>query len=140
MPRTLDGRVRTVVAAVAIALVVIVPLVLLFAGGGDGDDAAEEAPDATALRIERAANQLIVYVEPADNVPERAGGARRVVLRCVDASDQLVIAQDEAWPFTDTDAGTLDAHAHVTLDPGTLDAVSSCHLLGTEPRLEGAAP
>jgi len=133
-----DGRVRTVVAAIVVALVLIVPLVALFAGGGD--DASESKEAGGGLRIEHSGSQLIVYVDPADNTPERAGGARRVILRCVDGGERIVVAQDEAWPFTDTDAGTLDPHAHVTLDPGTMDAVSSCHVLGTEPRLEGAAP
>jgi hypothetical protein len=137
MPATLEGRARTVLAAVVVALILIVPLVLLFAGSG-GDD--EDPASSGGLRIERSGGQLIVYVDPAYNTPARTGGARRVILRCLDGGDRIVISQDEAWPFTDTDAGTLDPHAHVTLDPGTLDAVRNCHVLGTEPRLEGAAP
>jgi hypothetical protein len=135
----LDGRVRTVLAAIAVALVLIVPLVLLFAGGG-GDDDGDGEPQESGLRLERSATELIAYVEPADNVPERAGGARSVTLRCVDADDRLVIAANQAWPFADTDGGTLDAHAHLPLDPASLDAVASCRVLGTEPLLAGAAP
>jgi hypothetical protein len=131
--------VRTVLAATAVALVLVVPLVLLFVGGDDDGDGEPQARG-SGLRIERSGAQLIVYLRPADNVPDRAGGARRVVLRCVDGGQRIVVAQDEAWPFTDTDGGTLDPHAHVTLDPATMDAVSSCHVLGTEPLLEGAAP
>jgi hypothetical protein len=140
MPRTLDGRVRTVLATAAIALVLVVPLVLLFAGGGDDEDEPAE-PERAGLRIERfGGSQLIVFLDPAVNTPERAGGARAVTLRCVDASDRLVIAQDAAWPLTDTDAGTLDPHVHVSLDPAALEAVATCRVLGTEPLLEGAAP
>jgi hypothetical protein len=129
--------VRTVLAVVAVALVLIVPLVLLFAGGGNnGDEPAE--PAAGGLRLERAGSELIVYVNPADNVPERAGGARAVTVRCTDADDRLVIEANQAWPFADTDGGKLDAHAHLPLDPASLDSVRSCRVLGTEPLLEGS--
>jgi hypothetical protein len=128
----------TVLAAAVIALVLIVPLVLLFAGGGSDDDGTEA--HGSDLRVERFGSELVVSVEPADNVPERAGGARSVTLRCVDSDDQLVAAQDEAWPFTDTDGDTLNPHAHVPLDPGRQALVRSCRLIGTEPLLEGALP
>jgi hypothetical protein len=137
MPRTLEGRVRTVLAVVAVALVLIVPLALLFAGGGGDDDESAE-PQSGGLTIERAASELLVYVEPADNVAARSGGARSVTLRCVDADDQLVAAQDEAWPFADTDGGTLKPHAHVPLESAQQELVSSCRLVGTEPLLEGS--
>jgi hypothetical protein len=139
MPRTLDGRVRTVLAVVAIGLVLIVSLALLFAGGGDdGDESPEES--GSGLLIERFGTELLVTVEPTDNVAERAGGARSVTLRCVDADDQLVAAQDEAWPFAETDGGTLKPHAHVPLEAAQQELVSSCRLVGTEPLLEGSLP
>jgi hypothetical protein len=139
MPRTLDGRLRTVVAATAIALVLIVPLVLLFAGGGDGGNESAVQRESSLL-IERFRAELVVTVEPTDNVAERAGGARSVTLRCVDGDDQLVAAQDEAWPFADTDGGTLKPHAHVPLEAAQQELVSSCRLVGTEPVLEGSLP
>jgi hypothetical protein len=135
----LDGRVRTVLAAIAVALVLVIPLVLLFAGGGDdGDESPEQS--GSGLLIERFGTELLVTVEPADNVAERAGGARSVRLRCVDADDQLVAAQDEAWPFADTDGGTLKPHAHVPLEAAQQERVSTCRLVGTEPLLEGSLP
>jgi hypothetical protein len=131
--------VRTVLAVVAVALVLVVPLVLLFAGGGDGgDDSADQSGG--GLLIERFGAELVVTVEPTDNVAERAGGARSVTLRCVDADDRLIAAQDEAWPFADTDGGTLKPHAHVPLQAAQQELVSSCRLVGTEPLLEGPAP
>jgi hypothetical protein len=131
--------VRTVLAVVAVALVLIVPVVLLFASGG-GDDGGEGEEPAAGLRLERSGSEVIVYVEAADNVPERAGGARAVTVRCTDADDRLVIAANQAWPFSDTDGGTLDPHAHLPLDQASLDSVKSCRVLGTEPLLEGSLP
>jgi hypothetical protein len=127
-----------VVASIVVALILIVPLVLLFAGGG-GDDPERQTRAAGAMRVERfgaGVPELIVSVEPAANVPARAGGARSVTLRCMDADGQPVISQDEAWPFTDTDGDTLNPHTHVTLDANQLELVSRCRLIGTEPPLE----
>jgi hypothetical protein len=132
--------VRTVGAAIAVALVLIVPLVLLFAGGSDDDGSAPAAADG-AMRVERSAlPELIVSVKPAANVPAQAGGARSVTLRCEDSDGQLVAAQDEAWPFTDTDGDTLNPHTHMPLDGAQLEQVSSCRLVGTEPLLEAKLP
>jgi hypothetical protein len=141
MPATLEGRVRTVVGAIVVALILVVPLALLFAGGGDDGEQAEETADG-ALRVELSTTlpELIVSVEPTANTAARAGGARSVTLRCVDSDDQLVAAQDEAWPFTDTDGDTLNPHAHMPLDGAQLEQVSSCRLVGTEPLLEANLP
>jgi hypothetical protein len=134
-----DARVRTVVGVIAVALLLVVPLALLLAGGGDDGD-VEPQESGAELRLERSGGELIVYVDPADNVPEQAGGARAVTVRCLDAEDQLVIAANQAWPFGDTDGGTLDPHAHLPLDPVSLESVSSCRVLGTEPLLTGSLP
>jgi hypothetical protein len=138
MPPTLEGRARTVVAAIVVALILIVPLVALFASGGDdGEDATAAAG---AMRVERSTTlpELIVSVEPSANVPASTGGARSVTVRCVDSDGQLVAAQDEAWPFTDTDGDTLNPHTHMPLDGSRLEQVRSCRLIGTEPLLEAA--
>jgi hypothetical protein len=132
----LDGRARTVLASVVVALVLIVPLVALFAGGGGDDDSAPAGGG--GLRVEREPTGLTAYVRPAVNTAERAGGARRVTLRCVDADGRLVAAQDEAWPFSETDGNTFPPHAHVTLDAESAGRVASCSLIGTDPRLEAA--
>jgi hypothetical protein len=117
-------------------MVLIVPLVLLFAGGSD-DPAA-----AGGLRVERSdtVSELIVSVDPEANTAARAGGARSVTLRCVDSDGQLVVAGDQAWPFTDTDGDTQNPHTHMPLDPVQQDLVSSCRLIGTDPQLEGEVP
>jgi hypothetical protein len=137
----MEGRARTVLVAIVVLLVVGVPVAALFASGG-GDDEPSAKPVAAGLRLERstAFPELIVYVEPAANEPARAGGARSVTLRCVDADGQLVAAQDEAWPFSDTDSNTLDPHAHVTLDAERIGQIQSCRLVGTDPPVEGTLP
>ena len=139
----MEPRARAVLVAVVVVVVIGVPLAILFAsGGGDEAQPAEKGTTATGLRVERGSSgsDLVVYVKPALNVPARAGGRRQVVLKCVDSGGELVIAQDAAWPFTDTDKGLFDPHAHMTLDPIGIAAVERCLLEGTEPLLEAAVP
>jgi len=95
---------------------------------------------ATGLRLERGTSDLTIYVKPAVNVPARAGGRRQVLLKCVDSDGDTVQAQDEAWPFAETDQGAFDPHAHMVLDPLSITAVERCLLEGTEPLLVGRAP
>lgn len=139
----MEERARTVLTVIVVLLVLGVPLAVLFASGGSGDHKPRPA-EATGpeLRLELSTSfpELIVYVEPAANEADRAGGARAVTLRCVDAGGRLVAAQDEAWPFADTDSNTLGPHAHVALDPDRMGQVRSCRLVGTDPPLEGALP
>ena len=136
----MEGRARTVLVVIVVLLVVGVPVAALFASGGD--DKPSPTPPEPGLRLElsTSSRELLVYVEPAANAPGRAGGARSVTLRCVDAAGRLVAGQDEAWPFADTDSNTLDPHAHVPLDAGRMGEIRSCRLVGTDPQLEGALP
>src|ERR687894_742872 len=128
---------RTVLTVIVVVLVLGVPLAFLFASGGGDDEPSRAAEPGLRLELSTGAAELVVYVEAGANRPDRAGGARSVTLRCVDADGQLVAAQDEAWPFADTDAGTLDPHAHVPLDAGRIDQIHSCSLVGTDPPLAG---
>ncbi len=136
----MEGRARTTLVAVVVVLVVAIPLAALFAfgGGDDGDDAAPEqrVPD---MRLEPSTTRpgLLVLVRPAVNTPQRAGGARSVTLRCEDADGRLVIAQDEAWPFSGTDPLARGPHTHVSLPGNLIAEVRSCRLIGTEPQLRG---
>ena len=137
---------RTRLAALVILVVVAVPLLVLVASGSGGDEPARKPMSkparATGLRIERSSSgsDLVVYVKPALNVPARAGGRRQVQLRCVDAEGSLVMAQDEAWPFGQTDGGLFEPHAHMTLDPIGASAVERCLLARTKPLLGGRVP
>jgi hypothetical protein len=133
----MEGRARTVLTVIVVVLVLGVPLAVLFASGGGDENPSEAAGAGLRLELSTEFPELLVYVEPAANQPDRAGGARSVTLRCVDADGQLVAAQDEAWPFADTDAGTLDPHAHVTLDAERIDQIQRCSLVGTDPTLAG---
>jgi hypothetical protein len=129
-------RARAVLVAVVVLVVIGVPMAVLLGGGGD-DPAPKPKPRATGLRVERGTSDLTVYVKPAVNVPARAGGRRQVLLKCVDSDGDTVMAQDEAWPFAETDQGAFDPHAHMTLDPLSISAVERCLLEGTDPLLEG---
>jgi hypothetical protein len=130
---------RTRLAALVVLAVVAVPLAILALGGGDDAEPKPKPQRSTGLRVERgtSGSDLTIYVKPAVNVPARAGGRRQVLLECVDSDGDAVMAQDEAWPFADTDQGTLDPHAHMALDPLSISAVERCVLEGTEPLLEG---
>jgi hypothetical protein len=130
-------RARAVLVAVVVLVVIGVPLALLLGGGGDGPTPKPKPRRATGLRVERGTSDLTIYVKPAVNVPARAGGRRQVLLECVDSDGDTVQAQDEAWPFAETDQGAYDPHAHMVLDPLSITAVERCLLEGTEPLLEG---
>jgi hypothetical protein len=135
---------RKRLAALVILVVVAVPLLVLVASGSD-DSAPKPKPQAqpgTGLRIERGSSgsDLVIYVKPAVNVLARAGGRRQVQLKCVDAGGSVVMAQDEAWPFAQTDGGQFEPHAHMVLDPIGASAVERCLVAGTKPVLEGRVP
>jgi FlaG/FlaF family flagellin (archaellin) len=129
-------RARAVLVAVVVLVVIGVPMAVLLGGGGD-DPAPKPKPRATGLRVDRGTSDLTVYIKPAVNVPARAGGRRQVLLKCVDSDGDTVMAQDEAWPFAETDQGAFDPHAHMTLDPLSISAVERCLLEGTDPLLDG---
>jgi hypothetical protein len=132
-------RARAVLVAVVVLVVIGVPLAVLLGGGDDDPTPKPKPPRTTGLRVERGTSDLTIYVKPAVNVPARAGGRRQVLLRCVDSGGDTVQAQDEAWPFAETDQGAVDPHAHMVLDPLSITAVERCLLEGTEPLLEGRA-
>jgi hypothetical protein len=133
---------RTRLAALVMLAVVAVPLAILALGGGGDDATPKPKHRATGLRVERGASgsDLTVYVKPAVNVAARTGGRRQVLLKCVDSEGEAVMAQDEAWPFGQTDGGLYDPHAHMTLDPLSSSSVKRCLLEGTEPLLEASVP
>jgi len=140
----LEGRARTTLVAVVVVVVVAIPLAALFAFGGGGGDDADDAARAPAqrtadLRLAQSTTTggLLVLLRPAVNTPQRAGGARSVTLRCEDAEGRLVIAQDEAWPFSGTDPLARGPHTHISLPGNVIAQVRSCRLIGTEPQLRG---
>jgi len=143
MRARMGGSARTRLAALVVLAVVAVPLVVVAASGGGGESkpGSKPTPRATGLRVERGtSSDLTIYVKPAVNVPARAAGRRQVVLECVDSDGDAVMAQDEAWPFAQTDGGLYEPHAHMVLDPLSITAVERCLLRGTEPLLEAPVP
>ena len=125
----------------ASAVLILVAVLVAGCGGGDDPPAEREPAPSAGLRIERGgAGDLTVYVDPAVNVRSRAGGRSQVQLRCLDADGGLVIAQDEGWPFAETDGGMYEPHAHVGVDPIGASSVDSCRLAGTKPLLAASVP
>jgi hypothetical protein len=135
MPVRMEGAARTRLVALVVLLALAVPLgVVAVAGSGGGDD-----PEQNDLWVERSPQlpELLVYVTPEANKPERAGGRGSVVLECVDPDGRVVVTQTENWPFTDTDQNTIEPHAHVPVDPARIGDVERCRLKPTQPKLEG---
>jgi hypothetical protein len=134
MARSMEGPARTRIVALVVLLAVAVPLVILAAVGSGGDDEEDGG-----LRVERSVElpELRVFVAPDDNTAERAGGRGSVTVECLGPEGGVLASVSSPWPFTDTDDGTLDPHAHVPVNPERLNDVESCRLRRTEPLLEG---
>lgn len=134
MPAPMDRPARTRLVALAVLLAVSVPLVIVAASGRGGEDEPKDS-----LRVERSTqrSELILYLTFELNRPKRAGNRGTVTVECLDADGRVLATQQERWPFTDTDQGTLDPHTHLPLDPAQIGDVERCRLDGTEPLLEG---
>jgi hypothetical protein len=129
---------RTRLVALVVLVAVATPLVIVAVTGSGSEDRPERP---AGLRVERTPGDLpevIIYVEDRSlNEPATAGGATSVVVECVDAEGRIVWSRPERWPFTDTDDGTLDPHAHIGMDRAALDRIVRCRLADTDPPLGG---
>jgi hypothetical protein len=129
-----EGANRTKLVALAVLLAVSVPLVAIaVAGGGSGDDAP-------GLRVERTQGtpEIVIYLEdPGVNDPRTNRGRTRVRIECLDKGGAVIFRGAERWPFSDTDGGRFDPHAHVFVGPERLERIDSCRFRGTDPQLEG---
>ena len=130
----MEGSNRTRIVALAVLLAITVVLVVIaVAGGGSGDDAP-------GLRVERAQGipEVVIYLEdPGVNDPKTNGGRTRVRIECLDSGGAVIFRGRERWPFSDTDGGRFDPHAHVFVGPELLEQIDSCRFKGTDPALEG---
>lgn len=135
MPDPMEGPARTRLVALVVLLAVALPLMIVAVVGSGGGDDEEDA----GLRVERSPDlpELLVYLRPDVNTPERTGGRRSVVVECLDGGGGVVTTQDEAWPFSDTDQNTLDPHAHVPVNPARINDVERCRVRPANPPLEG---
>jgi hypothetical protein len=135
MPDPMEGPARTRLVALVVLLAVALPLTIVaLVGSGGGDD--EENP---GLRVERSPDlpELLVFLTPELNTPDRTGGRRSVVVECLDTDGGVVTAQDETWPFSDTDQNTLDPHVHVPVSPARVNEITRCRVRPADPPLEG---
>lgn len=135
MPDPMEGPARTRLVTLVVLLAVAVPLTIVALAGSGGGDDEEDA----GLRVERspAVPELLVFLNPDVNTPERTGGRRSVTVECLDTGGRVVSRQDETWPFTDTDQDTLDPHAHVPVNPARIGDVERCRVRPADPPLEG---
>jgi len=135
MPEPMEGPARTRLVAVVVLLAVALPLTIVAVVGSGGGDDEEE----TGLRVERSPDlpELLVFLDPDVNSPERTGGRRSVVVECLDTNSGVVARSDEAWPFTDTDQETVDPHVHMPMNPARINDVVRCRVRPADPPLEG---
>ncbi len=133
---------RTRLVALAVLLAVAAPLVILALAGGDDDDGAAERRPA-GLRVERTPGglpEITIYLEDRSlNKASTARGAATVVVECVDADGQVVSSRPEAWPFLDTDEGTVRAARAPRHGPGAARADRALPPYGHRPAARGAA-
>ena len=130
----MEAATRTRLIAAGVILALAVPLGVVAAmGSGGGEDEHD-----TGMRVERSTElpEMLIYLDDDGvNVPQRARG-RTVQVQCLDANGAIVATQDETWPMTETDAGTLSPHSHVPVNPARIGEVASCRIRGTEPLLQ----
>jgi hypothetical protein len=134
MPAPMDRPARTRLVSLAVVLLLVsVPLVIVAASSGGGEDEPKGS-----MRVERSTErpELILYLTGELNRPERAANRETVTVECVDGDGRVLATEQERFPFTDTDQGTLDPHIHLTLDAAQIGEVERCRLGGTEPLLE----
>jgi hypothetical protein len=134
----MDRASRTRLVALAVLLAVAAPLVIV-ALANSGDEESAERP--AALRVQRTPGgvpEITIYIEDRSlNKPSTARGETSVVVECVDTEGRIVWKLPEAWPFTDTDSGSVDPHAHIGMDQAQIERIARCRLTGTDPPLEG---
>jgi hypothetical protein len=118
-----------VTAAVLAGGVALIVLIAVLATGGSADG---------GLRAEVASpTDLLIYVKEEDNVPGIADGKRAVTVECVDRKGATVVRGHHAWPFSDTDNGTVDPHVHQVVPADRSGDLRRCRLVGTRGPLEG---
>jgi hypothetical protein len=136
MADPMEGPARTRLIALAVLLALAVPLTIVAVAGSGGE--GEEEKEA-GLRVERSPDlpELIVFLDPDVNKPERTGGRPSVLVECLDEAGEVVARSDEPFPFTDTDEETLDPHVHMRVNPARINDVVRCRVRPADPPLEG---
>jgi hypothetical protein len=137
MPEPMEGPARTRLVALVVLLALALPLTIVAVVGSAGGD--DEEVEEAGLRVERSAgvSELIVFLDPDVNKPERTGGRPSVLVECLDEAGGVVARSDEPFPFTDTDQETRDPHVHVRINPARINDVVSCRVRPADPPLAG---
>ena len=136
MADPMEGPARTRLVALVVLLAVALPLMIVAVlGSGGGDDGEEEA----SLRVERSPDlpELVVFLDPDANTPERADGRPSVLVECLDEAGEVVARSDKPFPFTDTDRNTRDPHIHMPVNPARINEVVRCRVRPADPPLAG---
>jgi hypothetical protein len=137
MADPMEGPARTRLVALVVLIALAVPLTIVAVVGSAGGD--DEEVEASSLRVERSPNvsELVVFLDPDVNKPERTGGRTSVLVECLDEAGGVVARSDEPFPFTDTDQETRDPHVHVPVTPARINDVVRCRVRPADPPLAG---
>jgi len=123
---------KTIVPALGILALIIVPVLVWAAtSGGSGDK----------LRIDQGVSvfggpEIVVNVPKKLNLASETGGATSVKLICEDGRGNAVLSTNQPWPFIN-EVGYPYPHIHQSVTPKQLQAIATCHLVGTKTKLSG---
>lgn len=144
MPRMKNPRVLLAGALLAVAVVVVTGVLAVGGSGGEGDK--PDAPVRAKLTLEQytrpdtGATELLVSLrETRLNTPDTTGGARTVLLRCVDEGGAPTIRARTKWPLLE-ESGYPFPHVHHLADRRLLSRVRGCRLTGPGIDFEGRVP
>ena len=123
---------KTVVPALAILAVIVVPILIWATTSGGSND---------QLRIDQGVSvfggpEIVVNVPKKLNLTSETGGATSVKLICEDGNGKTVLSTNQPWPFIN-EVGYPYPHIHQSVTPKQLQALATCHLVGTKTKLSG---
>ena len=123
---------KTLIPLIAIGVLIVVPIGIWAAtSGGSGDK----------LRIDQGVSvfggpEIVVNVPKKLNLASETGGATSVKLICEDGRGNAVLSTNQPWPFIN-EVGYPYPHIHQSVTPKQLQAIATCHLVGTKTKLSG---
>lgn len=124
-----------ILVAVGVLLVAVAVVVVLVAGGSGEDTDRPLRTTRAQLTLESAVQPESGYPELIVSLPEQrlntlatSGGARSVLLRCVDKRGDQTIRQKHGWPLQE-EVGFFP-HVHQPIQPQVLRDLGGCRMTG----------
>ena len=102
-------------------VVIFVPVVLVLVLR-DGRSGPRAAGTAACGSRERPASSPSISPTSKPEQGRHGGRGEQVTLECLDRDGAVVYSAPQAWPFLETDGGTVEPHAHAPMPPEALNA------------------